>query len=276
YEEPIVGTGIPEIETEGRALCSVKLEERAIKLSQTRPSQQQDQALDFLSTLIQSDVTPNVDVLNELALALGEQPLHTFPVKPYLEKELFETSYDFISYASLFRVNNADFSIVQMKSVHNIFNSLHYRLAKQKYDTVYKEGFTESLLFHGTRQDFVNGICTYNFDRSKIKTHKFGRGISFATQSFYATHYHRDNKRRQDKVMVIAKVLVGRRFEIGSPTMNIPKKMCYTSKNGEQTVIVKYDDHTFLPVAIVHYRGLHLPSRSYRSIFSYFAKMYRM
>ncbi|ENN74815.1 hypothetical protein YQE_08588, partial [Dendroctonus ponderosae] len=126
-----------------------------------------------------------------------------------------------------------------------------------KTDSVYKEGYDETFMFHGTKQDFLDGICTFNFDRSKIRKHKFGCGISFATKPFYATRYHHDNKRRLNKVMIIAKVLVGHTFEIGNQTMTIPKKMCYTSKNFPQTVIVKYDDHTFLPVAIVHYQGFH-------------------
>ncbi|KAH1014251.1 hypothetical protein HUJ04_003115 [Dendroctonus ponderosae] len=216
------------------------------------------------------EVTKNLNFLNELALSLGEQPIHTFPVKPYLEKELSKTSGEFATNASLFRSNNSGFSIAKINSVHNIFNSLHYRLAKEKYDTVYKEGYDETLMFHGTKQDFLDGICTFNFDRSKIRTHKFGCGISFASNSFYATHYHHDNKKRQDKVMIIAKVLVGRTFEIGNQAMTIPKTMCYTSKNVPQTVIVKYDDHTFLPVAIVHYRGQHFNQDVLSNMSSYF------
>ncbi|KAH1014250.1 hypothetical protein HUJ04_003114, partial [Dendroctonus ponderosae] len=231
--------------------------ETAIIISQTRPTPQ-EKKLDPVSKLIQVKVTPNENVLNELALSLGEQLLHTFPVRPYLEEELSQTSYEFTANASLFRVNIADnFSITKINSVHNIFNSLHCRLAKEKYDTVYKEGYDETFMFHGTKQDFLDGICTFNFDRSKIRKHKFGCGISFATKPFYATRYHHDNKRRLNKVMIIAKVLVGHTFEIGNQTMTIPKKMCYTSKNFPQTVIVKYDDHTFLPVAIVHYQGFH-------------------
>lgn len=57
--------------------------------------------------------------------------------------------------------------------------------------------------------------------------------------------------------MIIAKVLVGCEFEIGNLTMAIPKRMTYTSKNTAQTVIVKYDDHSFLPIAVLHYQGLH-------------------
>lgn len=120
--------------------------------------------------LIQGEVKANVEVLNELALSLGEQPVDTFPEKPYLEEELQRTSAEYIKNASLFSASiRTNFSIDRIMSVNNIFNTLHYRLAKEKYGTVYTENCSETVMFHGTKQDFLDGICTYNFDRSKVR-----------------------------------------------------------------------------------------------------------
>ncbi|ERL86092.1 hypothetical protein D910_03506 [Dendroctonus ponderosae] len=206
----------------------------------------------------QAEVTANLNVLSELALVLGEQPIYEYPVKPYQENVLSETSWEFIAKASLFKKSNKHFfSISKITSVYNIFNSLHYKLAKLKYTTIYDKGCSERFVFHGTKHEFLAEICTYNFDRSKIKAHKFGHGISFATNSYYATHYPQANQRRFDKVMIIANVLVEDTIEEGHQFMTIPNHMGYTSSNRAQSVIVKYDDHTFFPVNIVYYQGLH-------------------
>lgn len=98
----------------------------------------------------------------------------------------------------------------------------------------------------------------------QIKAHKYGQGISFAAFPYYATHYHQDNKRKFDKVMIIAKVLVEDTLEIGNQFMTIPNRMGYTSTNPPKSVIVKYDDHAFLPLSIVYYQGLHPPTNSDR------------
>lgn len=100
----------------------------------------------------------------------------------------------------------------------------------------------------------------------QVHTHKFGCGTSFAKSSYYATHYHHDNKRKPNKVMVLAKVYYGE-VQHGNQFTTVPNEPCYTSMNEQGSVIVKYDDATAYPDYIIHYTGLHLDQPKGRNLF---------
>ncbi|XP_044263292.1 protein mono-ADP-ribosyltransferase PARP12-like [Tribolium madens] len=109
-----------------------------------------------------------------------------------------------------------------------------------------KTSVKERQLYHGTREANIDGICKINYDwrRSpqrygKSFGHKFGKGVSFTPQVSYAWHYG-------DNVMVQTKVLESRSV-IGDSSMTVPPESYDTSKNSQQTVIVKYEDDDFFP-----------------------------
>lgn len=100
----------------------------------------------------------------------------------------------------------------------------------------------------------INGI---NF-LLQVKTHKFGKGISFAKNPFYATFYHTENKHNFCKVMIMAHVLDGVGPScIGYSSLVIPPAPSYTSTNMAMSVTVKYEDASFYPSYLISYKGLH-------------------
>lgn len=169
-------TRLQEIAAQRRLQTRIPLEREInqfhwarVRTPQIQPSQPRAQKLHPLSKLIQTTVTVDLHVIDELTLALGQQPIHEYPLKPYQEKVISERSWAFTSTAALFKKGNKRFfSISKITSVHNIFNTLHYEIAKIKYNTIYGKGCVERFVFHGTKQEFLSEICTYNFDRSKV------------------------------------------------------------------------------------------------------------
>lgn len=110
-------------------------------------------------------------------------------------------------------------------------------------------GVSEKFLFHGTTKAKLKDICTYNFDWRLFKPHKFGRGVSFAVDSFDASIYSRDD---YHKVMIVAKVLIGRIYQ---PTSRIefPPYGYDTVLKPEREILVKYEDNEFYPAYKVYF-----------------------
>ncbi|CAG9764701.1 unnamed protein product [Ceutorhynchus assimilis] len=213
--------------------------------------------LEFLDRLVKDKVTKNLQLINDLRVAYHLNRLEEFPKNAYEEKEL--ESLKFTQVANVFKNSNKPcFTIEKITSVNNIFNELHFKLNREIYRKRHKEKIPDLLIFHGTKQEFLHEICTYNFDRSKVRTHKFGHGVSFARDSYFATHYHRDNKRSNKKVMIIAKALL-EKLPIGNENTIIPEAPYCSSTNEDMSVIVKYDDASAYPLYIVYYEGFHPP-----------------
>ncbi|CAG9764702.1 unnamed protein product [Ceutorhynchus assimilis] len=231
---------------------SENLESETTELKQT----------DFIERLTKQKVVRNLELINDLRAAFNLNHLETFPENPYQEEQLDAIKY--IEVANIFTMTNKPyFTITKITAINNIFLELHFKLNTEIYKKRNPELLVnDKFLFHGTKLEFLKRICTYNFDRAKVCTHKFGHGVSFAVQSSYATHYHHDNKRKYEKVMIIAKALLEETLPLGTLNTVVPPEPFYTSRNIDASVIVKYDDASFYPLYIVYYSGLH-PKKNY-------------
>ncbi|XP_008195751.2 protein mono-ADP-ribosyltransferase PARP11 [Tribolium castaneum] len=125
----------------------------------------------------------------------------------------------------------------------------------------------EALLFHGTRRENVESICTYNFDWRLFgsnRGHKFGKGVNFSPSAKYASNY--SDPHSYHKIMIVAKVLIGNVCQ-GDQDMSLPPPGYDTSQKDQRaSVIVKYEDNEFYPYYILHYhlREKHRNNNHYR------------
>lgn len=111
---------------------------------------------------------------------------------------------------------------------------------------------SERLFFHGTKKENVDGICKFNFDwrrNGNARGHKFGQGVSFTPDAYYASHY----SPYDEKVMFLAKVLTSRETEGDGDTV-VPPENYDTTVNSRRTVFVKYEDDDFYPQYVIHYK----------------------
>lgn len=83
------------------------------------------------------------------------------------------------------------------------------------------------------------------FILGSARGHKFGQGVSFFPDYFYASHY-------RDKSVISSEVLVAKTCVGGSMTV-LPQAGYDTTINSKSSVYVKYDDNSFYPNYIIHY-----------------------
>ncbi|RZC32610.1 PARP domain containing protein [Asbolus verrucosus] len=146
--------------------------------------------------------------------------------------------------------NKQNFKIDGIEKIENPFLKKAYELKKEQKRVNYPY-CEERLLFHGTTRANVDAICKFNFDWRLCKAHKYGKGVSFSPNSTYASCYSEKNV--HNKVMIVAKVLIGRSC-YGNEFMTLPDDGCDTSQKGvEAIVVVKYEDNEFLPVYKIKY-----------------------
>ncbi|XP_056644227.1 uncharacterized protein LOC130450073 [Diorhabda sublineata] len=175
----------------------------------------------------------------------------------YELEKLDYNSQEYYQMAVLFYETNKNkhfFKIHSIEKVHNPYLALQYELNKiQLYEKNIQ--FKEVLMFHGTKKSNIDSICQKNFDWRLSGTStgcKFGEGVSFSPIAYYATHY---GDTTYNKVMIAAHVLVGECCE-GYKNMLVPHLGCDTSVNSKKEVFVKFDDNTFYPAYLIHYRGI--------------------
>lgn len=183
----------------------------------------------------------------------------------YKITSLENNSWEFSSIKRLFTSTNKKcFSVHSIEKVNNPYLLAQYNLMQIRYKKRY--GHTsEQNLFHGTREDNIGGICTYNFDwrlKGSARGHIFGQGVSFTPISNYATNY---GDKTFEKIMIVAKVLISNKC-IGNKDTVLPPANCDTTTKDNEHVLVKYEDNTFYPAYIIHYRGIDTtkPVRRYR------------
>lgn len=79
--------------------------------------------------------------------------------------------------------------------------------------------------------------------------HKFGQGVSFTPDPNYARYYG------DKSIMILSDVLVNQKCK-GDQLTVVPPGNMDTTGNSKRTVYVKYDDNTFYPKYIIHYKYL--------------------
>lgn len=98
-----------------------------------------------------------------------------------------------------------------------------------------------------------------NFDWRLCENSKFGKGVYFATNSHYASHYPQ-RADSGEKVMVVAYVLVSRRQTLSRKGnhnhVTVPQPGYDSTRNEGGQVLVKYDDNEFYPAYVVWYENI--------------------
>ncbi|CAH1126480.1 unnamed protein product [Ceutorhynchus assimilis] len=203
-------------------------------------------------------IQKDFNLLQDLTKTFELPLLDNYPNKPFKQISLSNGSEEYKMIHNKFSTTENKHKISQVHKIENHFILLHYHIAKSKFLSQNDEfGFEEEFYFHGTGQENLTSICEFNFDRSKIITHKFGKGISFAKNSSYATHYPKKCK-KNNKVMVLAKMFYANPLENGCKETIVPKAPAsYTSKNKTGTVLVKYDDASYYPAYVIYYHRKH-------------------
>ncbi|XP_028140865.1 protein mono-ADP-ribosyltransferase PARP12 [Diabrotica virgifera virgifera] len=177
----------------------------------------------------------------------------------YKSEELSSQNEEYKQISKLFKDKNKKiFQIQKIERIHNPYLLTQYAIKKKHLEKLSKQEKTEipreKRLFHGTGKDEMESICKANFDWRRKGTnvgHRFGQGVSFSANPYYATHYTDDKD--EIKVIIVAKVLVGHTC-IGNKMMIIPGN-CDTSTDKEGQIFIKYDDGTFYPEYRIYYTG---------------------
>ncbi|XP_054264764.1 homeobox protein 2-like [Macrosteles quadrilineatus] len=143
--------------------------------------------------------------------------------------------------------------ITGIERIENPFMHSCYQLKKQEMESR-NEHVDELYLYHGTKEEHLNGILDNNLNWRLCKEkHKFGEGVSFSPFATYSSHY---SDRTSVKFMLLFKVLTSHSIT-GSPDMKIPpiiQNVVYdTSIKDDTSVIVKYSDNEFYPLYKITY-----------------------
>lgn len=115
------------------------------------------------------------------------------------------------------------------------------------------------LIAHIIFQTIKKYILAENFDWRLCKHSKFGQGIYFATNAYYASHYPFDAD-EEDKVIIVVKVLVCNSLTLSKAgrhnSFSVPPANYDSTKNEDGQVLVKYDDNEFYPAYVVWYKKI--------------------
>ncbi|XP_076268004.1 uncharacterized protein LOC143201044 [Rhynchophorus ferrugineus] len=101
--------------------------------------------------------------------------------------------------------NEITFLIVEIKKVINPFLYAHYRLKVEQAG----EDAEEMFLYHGTSRANLDRIIDDNFDWRCTNRGKYGRGVYFANNPWFASHYSEEDD-EGTMVMIAARVIIGR------------------------------------------------------------------
>ncbi|XP_044756296.1 protein mono-ADP-ribosyltransferase TIPARP-like isoform X2 [Coccinella septempunctata] len=149
-------------------------------------------------------------------------------------------------------ITNKHIIIHSIEKIENKFLESSYQM-KKRQKLKYFEHIDELDLFHGTKSDNVDSICKNNFNWRFCGTntgHQFGSGVYFSCNAMYAAYYSSDD---DEKVMFIAKVLVGNKC-LGTQNMKLPEVGCDTSgKYHDNSVLAKYEDNEYYPAYIIRF-----------------------
>lgn len=149
-------------------------------------------------------------------------------------------------------------TVLRIKKVNNPLLKAAYEIKKQEMQRKYCKSPSEKLYFHGTNKSNVNSICTYGFDWRKSGSnygHKFGKGLSFATKSGYASHYGDLNDTQ--RCMLVVRILECS-TTVGNKFMIYPPEGFDTTIKPNGDVIVKYDDYECYPEFVIYYESVHI------------------
>lgn len=107
-------------------------------------------------------------------------------------------------------------------------------------------------LFHGTKEKYLDNICTYNFDwrlGGTEKGHRHGKGVNFSPSASFATIFC---DKGREKVMILADVLIDK-IKPGNINTLVPPRKSDTTSGQNQKVFVKFYDNEFYPTYVIDF-----------------------
>jgi hypothetical protein len=116
---------------------------------------------------------------------------------------------------------------------------LEEQYQERKENITTTRGFCEErLMFHGTKEDFIDVISIEGFDPTLNKTSAYGKGVYFAANASYSFNYM-DIGRNDVSYMFLCNVLIGNSC-IGSHGKHIDTKLYDSACNNltKPTIIV--------------------------------------
>ncbi|XP_078273201.1 protein mono-ADP-ribosyltransferase PARP11-like isoform X1 [Rhinoraja longicauda] len=153
-------------------------------------------------------------------------PLHWENIdrdKPYQLCPLHKASNEYQEVSKLFGQTMDQNQITQIQRIQNL-DLWEFYCRKKVHLKKMRNGLevNERMLFHGTSNEFVEAICSQNFDWRINGAHAtvYGKGSYFARDSLYSSRYCRADKKFEGalqmhqwkprfKTMFLARVLVG-------------------------------------------------------------------
>ena len=180
--------------------------------------------------------------------------------RPYVLRKIERHSSEFRRVRNLFQISNRGLYIRKLQRIENPFLMGQYLLKKEDMLRRYLP-VRERLLFHGTKNSCVRGICAENFDwrlYGRARGHKYGHGVCFSPEVSYASQFGQ-------KVMILARVLVAKTI-VGDSDTVVPPAFYDTTRNDKGTVLVKYEDAEYYPAYVIHYSGNTAKTLNFRKI----------
>ncbi|XP_066245216.1 uncharacterized protein [Euwallacea similis] len=221
-------------------------------------TQSQSQILSALSliygtshSLVRS--SSNEELLKDLLSKLNVCHIPLFPKTTAYQLESLDSKSTEFVYNILFR-NKKFRSCYEIKAVKRVWNPylmLHYELNQNKYGGKFKRRF----MYHGTSLDAANAILKYNFNWRMCNEFNFGKGVYFANNPYFASHYGKRSAdpRIEDYVMIVARVLIEEEdIQTGFPHLLPPAGHTATSVSKQE--FIKFDDCVFYPEFLVFFR----------------------
>lgn len=179
-----------------------------------------------------------------LLLEFGHQWTPNQPVVQYIDLQPNDSN--FLKIQARFP---SKLKVLHVQEVNNPFLKASFELNRHYK---YKDR-TPLTLFHGTKLQYVNNICTFNFDWrlwGAVKGHKYGKGVNFSWKPSFAANFCEKNV--DVKVIIVTDVLLVHAV-VGSQNMELPPDGCDSSAREDCVTIVKYNDGEFCPRFVVFF-----------------------
>lgn len=185
---------------------------------------------------------------------------------------LHEWDEDYLEVSRLFNGHNQTkeytFEIEHIEKVENPDLRRKFQQKESEYRKKYGHVRTVKV-FHGTKRENIRSILRDNLDVQRHGEnigHRFGAGVSFSAFASYSSHYC--DKSASDNQMLLCHVLVSNIVEVpekrkGQSVLTCPPflegryplRYDTTAKNKNSlNVIVKFENHTFYPAFVIHFK----------------------
>jgi len=148
----------------------------------------------------------NPDPLHPKIVDLAEDDPERSEIEEFFKASLRETLADLKVIKSVKRIE----SIGLWQSFVTKKRQLQTRAKAEGHDEAYAEAYEKVWMFHGTVPDVIPKICGQGFNRSFCGRNavKYGKGVYFATNSFYSNRYSQSDS-KGIKRMFLCRVAVG-------------------------------------------------------------------